>query len=126
MGGHDLARSSAAAISCTTAPLALLEDLERDVVLDQRSLEQDNRIAGQPLFELAVGAILRRIGTRVANLAVGQGLDQRRPPAGPRPLDRLARGGVNGEDVIAVNDHAGHRVGRGTVGDAPDRAVVTC
>src|SRR5262249_59653282 len=40
-----------------------------------------DRIALLPLVELALGAILRRVGARVAAVAVGHALDQPRPAA---------------------------------------------
>ena len=45
--------------------------------------------------------------------AVGHRLDQRRAFAGARTIDGLLGGAVDGEDVVAVDAHAGHAVGVG-------------
>ena len=58
-----------------------------------------------------------RVALVMADGAVGLGLDQRRPFAAPRPLDRLPRRLPHGEDVVAVDRHAGDAVGGGARGD---------
>ena len=60
------------------------------------------------LFDaLEVDVGLRVVGRRVRRGAVADGLDERRPVACPRSLDRLARRLVDGEDVKAVHPHPG-------------------
>src|SRR5262249_59548137 len=61
-----------------------------------------DRVALLPLLELALGAILRRVGARMPAVAVGDAFDQRRPAAGARlpigrprrGVERVARGGA--------------------------------
>ncbi len=53
----------------------------------------------------------------MADGAVGLRLDQGRPAAGPRPLDRLLGHLMDGEHVVAVDGDAGNAVGRRLGGD---------
>jgi len=82
----------------------------RDAQLDQRRSSAGNRVAREPFVELSFRAVLGRVRPRMPDLAVGERLDQRGAPATARPLDRLAGGGVHREQVVAVDDDAGHRV----------------
>ncbi len=47
-----------------------------------------DRILREPLLDFVVGAVLRRVGARMAAVAVRERLDERRPAARSRPLDR--------------------------------------
>src|SRR5436853_5822381 len=62
------------------------------------------------LDAIEVDVRARIVGGRVRGGAVGDGLDERRPTAGTRPLDRPARGCVPREHVAPVDAHAGHPV----------------
>src|SRR5437764_7479738 len=59
-------------------------------------------------LEVDVRALV--VGRRVRRRAVGDGLDERRPFARPRPSHGLARRLVDGEHIRAVNAHPGHAV----------------
>ena len=50
----------------------------------ERALEQRDRVALEPLLQLAGRAVLRRVAARVALVPVGQRLDERRPLARAR------------------------------------------
>ena len=52
----------------------------------------------------------------MAGQAGDLGLDERGAIAGPGPGDRVARGRVAGQDVVAVHDHAGDAVARRAIG----------
>ena len=73
--------------------------------------------------DLVVGAVLEAevLDAVVVVEAVGLGLDQRRPVAAPGPGDGLDGRLVDGDDVHAVDDHAGHAVAGGAVDDVGDR-----
>ena len=75
------------------------------------------RVAVVPGLLLFLGAILARVGARVAVPAVGLALDQRGAIAAAGALqggrDRL----IDGDGVHAVHHDAGHVIGRRARGD---------
>ena len=79
-----------------------------------------DRVVRGPLLEHLLGDVERVVVHRVALHAQGQALDERRPAALARLLDRTARLAVDGEDVGAVDDDPFEAVGRGAVGDVLD------
>ena len=83
-------------------------------------------IARLPGGDLLVRSVLAGVGSRVAAVAVGQGLDERRPLAGTGARDRRRRDVVDRLDVVAVDDDRLQAVGarpvRGGPGDRRDRA----
>ena len=89
-----------------------------------------DRVALFPFLQLALGAILGRIGARVAAVAIGQALDQRRAAAGARLVEGLFRRAIDHVGVVAVDHDLLQPVGRGAVagrarhrGDVGDRGV---
>src|SRR5579871_6275954 len=92
---------------------------------DDTALEEVERIA---LRAHALGLVLRAVGERVtdvvAEVAVGFALEERRPLAPARAQNRLAGGGVDREEVHAVDDGTRHAVARGAHGEVADARVV--
>ena len=84
--------------------LALLEH----AVVQQPLGERVDRVALAPLGDLLLGAVLLRVGHRVAAEAVGDGLDEDRLAVLARAPDRLAHDRVGLEHVHAVAAQAGH------------------
>ena len=74
-----------------------------------------DRVALLPAVELALGAILGGVGARVAAVAVGQALDQRRAAARARLVERLQRLAVDHVGVVAVDHDLRQAVGGGAV-----------
>ena len=74
-----------------------------------------DRVALLPALELALGAILGRVGARMAAVAIGQALDQRRPVAGARLVEGRLRGAIDHVGVVAVDHDLLQPVGRGAV-----------
>src|ERR1044072_3345595 len=87
----------------------------------ERGGEQVERVAMLPALQLALGAISRRVGARVALVAVGLHLQQRRALAGAGARDRRGDRVVDRVDVLAVDDHARHPVALRAIGDVIDR-----
>ena len=69
------------------------------------------------LDALEVDVRARIVGRRMRRGAVRDRLDERRPAAGARALDRLPRRLVDREHVAAVDAHAGHPVADRLVGE---------
>src|SRR5262245_49271126 len=89
----------------------LLETLLEEVALFQVRLESGQWILLLPHRDFRVAPVLRGIvGRRVHAQAIGHALDQGRAVAGPRAIDRLARGGVDREHVVAIDLDAGQAV----------------
>ena len=93
--------------------------------LEPRPVGRD-RVARLPGRDLVVRPVLARVGPRVAAVAVGQRLDERRPVAGARPVDGRPRDLVDRVDVVAVDEDRLEAVGgrpvRGRVLDRGHRA----
>src|SRR5262245_20018621 len=98
-------------------------DLRLDVALEktpplQIGAEAGERILLLPHRDFFLAPVLRRIvGGGVHAEPIRHALDQRGPVAGARPIDGLARGRVDGEDVVAVHLDAGQPVGERLLGD---------
>jgi hypothetical protein len=93
--------------------LGIGPDADRDHVL----LHARERIAQREALPVVGGAILGRIvGGRVRAGAVGDPLDEGGPQVGAGPLGGPARGGVTGEEVVAIHaqrrDPAAHAARR--------------
>src|SRR5690242_14195171 len=84
--------------------LELLE-LARVHVLGEQRPRANPRGALLPLVELAGLAVLARVAARVADEAVGQGLDEAGTLAGTRAIDRRARRLLHGPHVVSVDRH---------------------
>ena len=54
--------------------------------------------------------------------AVGAAFEERRPVAPARPLHRLAGGCMDGDEIVAIELHAGEAVGGGAAADLGDAA----
>src|SRR5581483_7895757 len=65
-----------------------------------------DRIAQLPAVELALGAIFRRIGARVAAVAIREAFDQRWSAAGTRLVESGARGAIDRVGIVAVDEDA--------------------
>src|SRR5918911_1100027 len=77
----------------------------------QIAAEARQRVAPAPVLDLLGRLVAPRVvrgGVRAD--AVRQRLDQCRPLAAPRAFDRPVAGGVHGQRVVAVDQHAGHAV----------------
>src|SRR3989442_1211516 len=89
----------------------LLEPLLEKVPLLQIRAEAGQRVLLLPHRDFRVAPVLGRVvGGSVYAQAIRHALDQGRTVAGARPLDRLARRGVDREDVVAVHLDAGQPV----------------
>ena len=84
------------------------------VALDRVFLPPDRHLFGLPVALVVVIAGVRRE-------SIGLGLDQGRALAPSRPVDRLPGDLVAGQDVIAVDHHAGEAVACGSIGEVRDR-----
>src|SRR4051812_6756536 len=85
-------------------------------VRDEVGLEPADRVALLPHLDLgrhpvAGGVVGRRMGAH----AVGEGLDERRPAALPRVVERGLGDGVHREDVVAVDPDAREAEARGAL-----------
>ena len=81
-----------------------------DPLFDKFFPEQRDRVPFQPLVQLTrwtVGAFVR---SRVTCVPVSLRLDQRRPTAVARPLHGPTDSGLDGVDVLTVDNFARHRV----------------
>ena len=76
------------------------------------------------LFVLCGNFIRLLVSLVVTVEAVGLALEQSRAFASSRPSDRLTRGLIHGEDVVAVHGDAGHIIGCGAVSDVLDATVI--
>src|SRR5262249_10860132 len=99
--------------------------------LDEVLLEAVHRIAQRPLLAFVRGAVARGVvAGGVAFLAVGEVLDQGRAHVGARALGRPLGGGVDREEIVAVDtqgrdavaDAARGKRRFGAAGDALERA----
>src|SRR5437867_4306719 len=89
----------------------LLEPLFEKVPLLQIRAEAGERVLLLPHRDFRLAPVLGRVvGGRVHAQAIGHALDQGRTVAGASTLDRLARRGVDREDVVAVDLDAGEPV----------------
>ena len=113
--------ASASAIPSRISLERLVADRLGQLVVEQPAPAQVALVAADALAlpllldPLRVDVARRIVGGRVRRGAVGDRLDERRPFAGARPRDRLARRLVDGEHVAAVDAHAGHAVADGLV-----------
>src|SRR5690606_8780835 len=73
-----------------------------------------------PRLHLVAGAVGLPVALGVALPAIGHGLEQRRPLARARPLDRPRHRIIGGEGVVAVEGEALDAVGAGALADALD------
>src|SRR5438874_741075 len=90
----------------------LLEPVLQEVLLFEVGTEARERVLLLPRRHLLLGPILSGIVRgRVDAKAVRHALDQRRTLTRARPLDRLARGRVDREHVVAVHLDPGQTVG---------------
>ena len=121
--GSGAARTSAITASrrCSTSARQRLGIGRADRPLgDEPRLERVDRIALVPLVELAGHAVRRRVGARVAGVAVRLGLEQHGAARRADGGDGVGHGLDHRVDVLAVDDAAVHRVGgapRRQVGD---------
>src|SRR6185437_13322174 len=96
------------------APRFFLDALDRRAVDagggETLAIELD-RVALHPAFELARRPVFRRIGARMAAVAIGFALDKRRAVAGAGPGEDAARGAEDLVGVIAVEDDALEPIG---------------
>ncbi len=95
-----------------------------DAALDRDALGALDRILLAPAVDLFLLAVVQRVAGVVAVEAVGVADQVGRPLAAAGPLDQLVGGGVDGEQVHAVDGHARDAVarrasGRVAAGDAP-------
>src|SRR5436309_3252876 len=96
----------------------LLEPVLQEVLLLKVGAEARERVLLLPRRHLLLGPILSGIVRgRVDAKAVRHALDQRRTLTRARPLDRLARGRVDREHVVAVHLDPGQTVGERLLGD---------
>src|SRR5437879_2242596 len=96
----------------------LLEPVLPEVLLLEVGAEARERVLLLPRRHLLLGPILSGIVRgRVDAKAVRHALDQRRTLTRARPLDRLARGRVDREHVVAVHLDPGQTVGERLLGD---------
>src|SRR5439155_605933 len=96
----------------------LLAPVVQEVLLLEVGAEARERVLLLPRRHLLLGPILSGIVRgRVDAKAVRHALDQRRTLTGARPLDRLARGRVDREHVVAVHLDPGQAVGERLLGD---------
>ncbi len=87
-------------------------------LLEPRPVGRD-RVARLPGGDLLVGPVLAGVGPRVAAVAVGERLDERRAVARPCPVDGRLAGQVDRVDVVPVDDDRLEAVGA-TPGPRPD------
>src|SRR5213594_4356311 len=96
----------------------LLEVRLEEIPFLQIRAEAGQRVLVLPHRDFFFGPVLLRIvGGRVNAEAIRHALDQRGTVAGARAIDGLPRGGVDGEDVVAVHLDAGQAVGERLLGD---------
>src|SRR5262249_51615935 len=90
------------------------------IVLDaelQQPLAIDfDRIALEPRLEFALGPVGPWIRARMAAVAIGETLDERRPSTRARLLIGSRGGAVDHVGVVAVDDDRLEAVGRGAIG----------
>src|SRR5581483_8806964 len=82
-----------------------------------RVVAADALVAFLLLDAVEVDVRARIVGSGVGSSAIRHGLDEGRPASATRPLDRLSRRLVDGEDVSPVDPHARHPVADGLVGE---------
>ena len=92
-------------------------------LVDQAVGERLDRVALTPLLDLFLGAVLLRVGHRVAAVAVGHRLDQLRTAVLARAAKGLGHDAVDVERVHAVAAGAGHAVALGLQRQVGDRRV---
>ena len=92
-------------------------------VLAQPGAEALDRVVLRPLLEHLLRDVERVVVDGVALHPQRQALDQRRPAAGARLLDRALRLAVDGEHVGAVDDDAVEAVRLRAVGDVLGRVL---
>jgi hypothetical protein len=92
------------------------EGLVRHALVGQQRLEAQDRVAELPLLDLGRDAVLRRVvGGRVRTHAVGVGLDEQGAVAVAGLVQAVLRHGIRGEDVVAVDAHAGEAEAAGAL-----------
>ena len=117
--GSGIARQPCRTCARQLVRLALDRVVERLVGLaagGQVGLEPGDRVAQLPRLDLGRDAVLRRVvGGGVRAHPVGERLDERRPLAGAGGLERRLGHGVDREDVVAVDPHAGEAEAAGAL-----------
>gem|GEM_PF-4066045 len=127
VGGGQVEAGLAAGLGLLGGPVHRLPGVLLDRVEDGRvdaAGGQDltvgrQRVPGQPLSDLSVGAVLARIGAGMAAVPVGERLDERRAAAIPGPAERGQRHFVDRLHIVAVHHHRVEPVGGGAVGRGP-------
>ena len=91
----------------------------RDHLLVEQALrgarDRVARLPARQLGRIDVGLV---VGLEVAALAIGDELEEARPAVGADRRRGVARGGVDGVDVVAVDHRGRQAVARGPGGDA--------
>ena len=108
--------------------LDLLADRGEVVVGDRAGLDQPpgedlDRVAALPLLDLVLVAVDLGIGGRVAAVAIGERLDERRPPVAAGDLEVVGDALADRDDVLAVDPLAGDAEPLGLVREVGDRGV---
>ena len=111
--GSDWAKSAASAIRWRiSASIALQFLLAREPLLQEPRLHLLDRVVLLAhLLHLLPGAVLGRVGHRVAAIAIGQHLEDVRSIAGAAVLHCLVAGLLDGPDIHAVHLLAGDAEG---------------
>ena len=103
-------RSCASCASMSAIISSVDAELQQPLAIDL------DRIALLPALELALGPIFRRVGARMAAVAIGHAFDQRGPVAGARLVVGRLRGAIDHVGVVAVDHDPFEPIGRGAVG----------
>ena len=88
-----------------------------ETLLAQVSLKAEDGIPGHPFGDLLLSAVGVSVKGRVSAMSVGLALDEGGTITRQRALAGLAHDLVNGDNIVAVNDHAGHIIGTGLIRD---------
>src|SRR5579884_3746941 len=104
--------------SLTRRPINFVHSLLNDTIillrgqqisLSEKALEACNGIFGSPALDLASLTIARRvISSSMGTDAVGKRLDQRWTLTVPRTFHSLAHRFMNGQDIVAIDQHGWH------------------
>ena len=89
----------------------------RPTFFEHAGLQANDGVEFAPLVEEAFGDVMGCVMGRVAGHAESFALEHIGAFAGTRVVDGAAGGGVDGENVVAIDDFRGHVVGRAAVGN---------
>ena len=116
-GGGDALHASVASSTTRITSVSTLATASSPMPNCFKPLAIDlDRIALFPLLQFAFRPVLRRIGARVATVAIGHALDQRRTAAAARLGEGGLRNAVDRVGVLAVDDDPFQAVGASAIG----------